>query len=87
MAVRPNPFNPQTEIWFTVRESGSVTLTVFDDRGRRVRTLHDGWLKAGVSSEVWDGRDQNGARVAAGVYFVSLRTTDARDVAKLALVK
>jgi flagellar hook assembly protein FlgD len=49
-----------------------VTLSVFDVAGRRVRTLVDGWMRAGPHSSRWDGRDDGGRAVASGVYFARL---------------
>lgn len=70
---RPNPFNPATEIAFTVGPGGEpVNLTVYDLAGRVVRTLVDGVLPAGERVAAWDGRTAAGDPVAAGVYLYRL---------------
>ena len=65
----PNPFNPQTAIPFAVAAAVEVRLEVFNLLGQRVRTLADGARSAGVHSVTWDGRDDLGRSVAAGLYI------------------
>jgi hypothetical protein len=68
--ARPNPFTPNTTIAFDLPEPAVVTLRVYDASGRIVRTLLDGVPEdAGQYAELWDGRDESGARAASGVYF------------------
>jgi flagellar hook assembly protein FlgD len=51
-----------------------VAVSIYDVAGQRVRTLHSGTLGTGETSVRWDGRDDDGRKVAAGVYWV--RATD-----------
>jgi sucrose-6-phosphate hydrolase SacC (GH32 family) len=51
-----------------------VKLEVFDASGRHVRTLADETFAAGRVSRVWDGRDDHGASVGAGIYFARMST-------------
>lgn len=86
-AARPNPFNPRTLIEYAVTDAGPVSLRVYDGRGRRIRTLVDETMAAGNSIAIWNGLDDAGTPVSAGVYFVRLRTGNIEDVMKVALVK
>ena len=62
----PNPFNPQTSIAFAWAADGHVGLTVYDVRGRLVRTLMDGATSdAGRHDVVWNGRDEAGLGLKA----------------------
>jgi hypothetical protein len=71
--VWPNPFNPKTNITYSVPgDHVSHTLEIFDARGARIRTLFSGRRPAGVWKETWDGRDDRGGTVASGVYFARL---------------
>ena len=70
----PSPFGAQTTIAFDLAREGSVALEVFDVRGARVRTLAKGAWQAGRHRISWDGRDDAGGRLGAGVYFVRLAT-------------
>lgn len=73
-ANAPNPFNPRTTLRFAVAAAGPAELLVFDVSGRRVRTLVDSPVAAGEHSAVWDGTDDSGRRVPAGIYWSQLRT-------------
>ncbi len=68
----PSPFRDQTVLRFTLSRPGSVALRVFDVDGRMVRTLRQGACAAGEHDVAWDGRNDEGQRVAAGVYFCRL---------------
>lgn len=70
----PNPFNPATTIAFTTAADGPVRLEVCDLRGRRLRTLVDGFRTAGAHAAAWDGKDEGGRSQPAGVYLYRLRT-------------
>ncbi|MCB1182670.1 hypothetical protein KDM41_04495 [bacterium] len=83
----PNPFNPRTEIRFSLPEAGHVLLDVYDVRGRHVRRLADGAFAAGPQSVPWDGRTDDGRACAAGVYFARLRADDRADTHRMSLIK
>ena len=82
LANFPNPFNPATEISFTLPRQAEVKLEVFNIMGQKVTTLIDGQMNAGEHSCVWDGSD-----VASGVYFYRLETPDFVDTKKMVLMK
>ncbi len=66
----PNPFNPGTEIRFTVAVAGHVKLAVYDLKGRLVRTLVNENRPAGAQTPVvWNGRDDAGQAMPSGIYF------------------
>ncbi len=69
----PNPFNPRTEIAFTVTAGGSgVTLAIYDAAGRRVRTLVNGSLAVRDHVVSWNGVDDFGRQVSSGLYLYRL---------------
>ncbi|HYM80385.1 MAG TPA: choice-of-anchor V domain-containing protein [Candidatus Limnocylindria bacterium] len=72
-APSPNPFNQCVDLSFTVASSGHVDLSIYDVQGRKVRTLMKGWHEAGPGSSFWNGKQDDGAAAANGVYFVRLR--------------
>ena len=71
-APAPNPFNPSTKLSFNLPESGRVSLTVYDTRGHRVRTLLRGHRQDGDFETRWDGRDNRGNTLPGGVYLFVL---------------
>lgn len=83
----PNPFNPATRIGFSLSEPAPVTLTVYDARGRRVKTLVDASLGAGAHDVVWDGCDEGGSPVGSGVYFYRIETGSFVASRKMVLLK
>ena len=84
----PNPFNPSTTIYFQVPESGEVSLAIYSLAGQVVKTLIPGrTLKAGIYDVFWEGRDEQGRPVAAGVYFYRLRVGDKAIVRKMTLLR
>ena len=70
----PNPFNPITEIRFSLGARRETVLEVYDILGQRVRTLVNDQLVAGNHSVQWDGRNDHGRQVASGMYLYRLRT-------------
>ena len=72
LAAMPAPFTSETTIGYSLAAAADVELAVFGIEGRRVRTLHRGSQPAGVHRVRWDGRDDQGRAVAAGVYFTRL---------------
>ena len=72
----PNPARPSTRIEYQLARTGAVALDIYDVTGRRVRRLVEGSQDAGPQSVSWNGTDQLGRPVAAGVYLYELRTAD-----------
>ena len=68
----PNPFNPVTNIAFSLGEPGHVTLEVYNIKGEKVRTLVDKVLGANNHVITWNGKDDNNKPVSSGVYFYKM---------------
>jgi hypothetical protein len=83
----PNPFNPETRIAYNVTTSDFVSLVVFDQLGRSIKTLVSEKRPVGVSTVTWNGRDNLGNAVPSGVYFYSLRTGSIAETRKMILLK
>jgi hypothetical protein len=86
--VIPNPFNPHTTFRFELAAPGAVDAMIFDQAGRRVRSILSGaWFDAGLQAVSWNGRDDGGAFVSSGVYFVRINAGDQMLHGKMALVR
>ena len=84
----PNPFNPVTRITFDLSAARTVDLAVFDVAGRLVRQLLTGAPhQAGRYSLFWDGRDNQGRTVGAGVYFYRIVAGPHLETKKMLLLK
>jgi hypothetical protein len=66
----PNPLRGSATLTLALPRAADVTLAIFDQQGRRVRTLVSGARPAGEHAIVWDGRDDAGHAVVSGIYFV-----------------
>ena len=69
----PNPFGSGTLIRFELPARSTVSLEVFDIRGRRIKTLTRGEWQAGFHALEWNGRDTAGRRVGPGVYLYRMK--------------
>jgi len=83
----PNPFNPATEIAFTLGAEATVTVEVFNTLGQRVRVLSGGLLAAGPHAVVWNGKDEHGHATGSGVYFYRVSAGDHIAMGKMLMLK
>ncbi|MBN1892846.1 choice-of-anchor D domain-containing protein [bacterium] len=83
----PNPFNPSTAIAYQVGRKARVLLDVFDVLGRKVRTLLDGEQVTGRYVAHWDGNNDRGIPVPAGVYICRIRAEGFSAARKMILVR
>jgi agmatine/peptidylarginine deiminase len=86
-AAFPNPFRDRTHFRFELKYPDRVQLAVYDVRGRLVRRLVDGQRPAGATEIDWDGRDDDGRPVPAGVYFFRLRAAGIAHARPVVLTK
>jgi len=86
-ANSPNPFNPSTVIHYGLPVASRVEIRIFDVRGALVRTLVSAFQTAGAKSIAWDGRADNGARLASGVYFCKMTSAGFEKTRKMILVR
>lgn len=84
----PNPFAARTTIVFDLARSERVTLRIYDVTGRRVRTLAAGReLTPGSHALEWNGRDDAGAVLDAGLYFCRLETETASETRRMVFAR
>ncbi len=81
-AAFPNPFNPTTQINFTMNETASATLSVFDMRGALVSTLVDGLVSRGEHSVTFDAKG-----LASGSYIYRLQSEGEAATGRMLLIK
>jgi hypothetical protein len=86
-AIQPNPFSERTAISYEITRACDICMSVYDATGRLVRTFVDGRVQPGYYTMTWDGDDDYGRTVPAGVYFVHFRTDEHQQVHKTILLK
>jgi hypothetical protein len=83
----PNPFNPSTQINYSLPTQGSVRIAIYDVRGREVRVLVDDVKPAGNYNCEWNGNDSHGSALASGVYLYRLESGGKVITRKCLLIK
>ena len=83
-----NPFNPVSTISFVVPDGGaSVSLCVYDDSGRLVRTLVNRHEPSGTREVNWNGENDLGQPVSSGIYFYRLMAPSFSETRKMMLLR
>ena len=83
----PNPFNPSTNIMFTLGMASDVTVKVYSILGEEIATLNNGNMIPGTHSLRWNGLTNNGFNVASGVYFYQVDVAGQVKTGKMMLMK
>ena len=83
----PNPFNPETAINFSLKESGKVRINIYNLKGQLVRQLLDTELPAGRHQIVWNGKDNQGRSVSSGIYLYRMEAKGYTNTKKMMLMK
>ena len=83
----PNPFNPTTQIRYNLSEDAMVSITIYDIMGRSIRSLVNSKQTAGYRSIRWDGKNNLGEPVSAGMYIYTIQAGEFRQTKKMVLLK
>ncbi len=83
----PNPFTISTVVRVALPGSQQASVRIFDVAGRAVRTLADGRFDEGDHSLVWDGTDDAGRPLAAGVYFCRMSSESGSVQSRIVLLR
>jgi len=87
MNAFPNPFNPNTNIRYSIREAGEVNINIYNVRGQLVRSFSSIYNSPGYYQIAWDGKDSSGFGVSSGVYFYRMITDKYSSTKKMILTK
>ena len=80
--VYPNPFNPSTQVSFTLPIDGYVGLYVYDLKGEQVDTIYEGYQQNGTHSYTW-----NASSLSSGVYYIRMISDNSTLSVKAMLLK
>jgi len=83
----PNPFKPETNIKYAVRESGPISIRIFSVNGQLVRSLREDYATPGDYEVRWNGKDDGGRAAPSGIYFVRTTTLGETSILKLVVMK
>ena len=83
----PNPFNPTTNISYSIELKSYVNLTIYDLNGREVQQLVNESQSAGNKTIIWNGKDEFGKPVSAGVYLYKIQADKFIETRKMILMK
>lgn len=83
----PNPFNPSTKISYSIVNKEYVNIDIFDVSGNKVIELFNDYKSAGTYSIDWNGKNEKGIQVSAGVYLYSIEAGSFRQTKKMILLK
>ena len=83
----PNPFNPVTNISYSMVETGNVTLEVYNLRSQLVKTLVNDVKETGDYTVTWNGTDNSNKLVSSGVYFYKMKAGNYTATKKMILMK
>jgi hypothetical protein len=78
----PNPFNPATQIRYTLPQAGQVRLTVYNALGQVVMRLVDSRQEAGAYTVTWDARE-----MASGIYYYRLDAGTFKEIRRMVFLK
>jgi hypothetical protein len=87
VTVGPNPFHSTTLFRYRPVVTGPVRIDIWDVAGRRVRRILAPPVGKVGEATAWDGRDEGGRAVAAGVYFYRMHTPDGAAHGTVVLVR
>ena len=83
----PNPFNPVTTLRYDLPENGHVNVIIYDMLGKQVKTLINQTQDAGYRSVIWDGTNDYGNPVSAGIYLYQIQAGEYMQTKKMVLLK
>ncbi len=83
----PNPFAQSITVNYQLAAAGQMSLKVYNVAGQLVRTMIEGTALPGYYSQTWNGRDNNGRRIASGVYIMRLVSGSQERTRKLVKIK
>lgn len=87
LSAYPNPVSNSTTISFSLAEPQTVSIRVFDESGRLIKTISNTQLEKGVHQLIWNANDENGSKVATGIYYLKFNAGNYSETKKISVIK
>lgn len=78
----PNPFNPTTTISFSIPNESNISISIYNIKGQKIKSLVTESFEIGNHSIIWNGDDESGKAVSSGVYLYKLSVNGDTDIIK-----
>jgi hypothetical protein len=86
-SVYPNPFSNESRISYSVKNTGTVQISIYNLLGQKVRQISNATKATGSYVTSWDGKDDHGNKLSNGIYFVRMQSNDSQDTKKVMFIK
>ncbi len=83
----PNPFNANTTIEYFLSEQALLIIAIYNIEGRLIKHWNFGYKEAGIHKINWNGKDESGTTVSAGIYFYEMQAGEFAQTRKMLLLK
>ena len=87
VSVFPNPASQSSSISFKLTEAAPISITIYNIKGQKVKSLIDSEMKSGDYQFTWDGRDNNGRSCSSGLYYYRIVSPERNITRKMLLLK
>lgn len=87
LTTYPNPFNPVTNISYSIVNPGKIEISIYNIRGQKIDTLISEYHDSGNYSIKWNGTNNQKKTVSSGIYFVYMTTEERGYTRKIMLLK
>jgi flagellar hook assembly protein FlgD len=83
----PNPFNSETTISYSIPLNDIVSIEIYNNQGKKIKTLVNEYQASGNHSVVWNGKDDKGKAVSNGIYYYNIKAGKFFSSKKMVLTK
>jgi len=88
LLISPNPFTESVNIKYSIGQSAEpIELEIYDVTGRKIRSLVTNGIYSGPQTVVWNGNNNAGEKVSAGIYFLKIKSGKHSIVRKLIMIR
>lgn len=83
LQVYPNPFKNSANFNYKIKTEARVSVEVYDLSGKIIRNIFNGIMRSGRHTTSWDGRDEHGVEMPAGIYIIKCQVGEYQETKQL----